>query len=67
MLATEYVLWGTAKGSPSWAEEIITTAPSKDDPKLAKARAWAEAQGFTNIRLSCDDGTPPDFAATVRI
>lgn len=67
-MRTEIVLWGVPAGEPEWAEDIITVQP--DTPagraNIAKAKVWAIGKRMTGIRQSVNDGTPPDFAATVR-
>lgn len=64
---TEYVLWAVPVGDPDWYEAVITTAPTANDPKFAKAREWATANGFDRFRLARMDGVAPNFAATVAI
>lgn len=65
-MATEFVLWGVLPDDPDWAESVITTATSRDDPKLAKAREWAVAKGMRLIRLASSDmDVRPDFTKTL--
>lgn len=60
----EYVVWGTPKGAETWAEKIITS--TADAQHRDKAIAWAQANGFTNVRVSVwHSGDRPDFAATI--
>lgn len=44
----EITLWATRVGEPDWKEDIITS--TTDSEHLAKARAWAEANGFDRLR-----------------
>lgn len=60
----ESVLWATPKGAESWEEVLITS--TKDEKRLNDAKAWAEANGFTNLRVSeFREGELPDFTSTV--
>jgi cell division protein FtsN len=60
----EFVLWATPKGAESWEEVLITS--TKDKEHLKKARAWAKANGFTNLRVSeFKEGEMPDFKGTI--
>jgi hypothetical protein len=61
---TEFVLWATRIGAESWQEDLITSTTDKDH--LSKAKAWALANGFTNLRVSkFTEGDKPDFAGTI--
>ena len=56
------ILWGTAPGKESWAEDIITT----NEDRIEDAKKWACKNGFTNLRISeLIDGEPPDFIGTI--
>jgi hypothetical protein len=61
----ETVLWGTRKGDQAWDEQIITI--THDPEHLKRARTWAEANGFVNLRTREVDDETPNFAATVQI
>ena len=61
-----YVLWGTKKGDPAWAEQMIVD--TKDKNKLKAATEWAKKNGFVNLRvLGLDMSTEPDFFAACGI
>jgi hypothetical protein len=61
---SKIVLWGTPKGAKSWEEEVITETADKDH--LKKAREWATANGFINLReMNFNDGDKPDFIGTI--
>ncbi len=61
--ASETGLFAVRKGAEDWQEEIITTNPAA----IAKARAWAGANGFDRFRLATVSlATAPNFAAAVR-
>lgn len=55
----EWVLWACRKGAEEWQAELITSTSDKEH--LAKARVWAEANGFDRFRVSSFDGEKPDF------
>ncbi|MFA5401736.1 MAG: methyltransferase domain-containing protein [Dehalococcoidia bacterium] len=61
-----YVLWGTKKGDPSYAEQIITE--TKDKGHLEKAKKWAAENDFVNIRTMVHrEGDRPNFGSALRI
>lgn len=61
---TETTLWARKPDAEEWQEEIITS--SSDPAHVAKARVWAESQGFTHFRLSTfTPSERPDFARTL--
>lgn len=47
----------------NWQEQLITS--TSDKAKVAKAREWAQANGFNRFRESHFDGTAPDFTKTL--
>jgi hypothetical protein len=51
-----YVLWATPIGKPAHEECVITSSDDPRDPKFAKARAWALANGFDRPRFADTDG-----------
>lgn len=56
-----YVLWGTKKGEPSYAEQIITE--TKDKGHLEKAKKWAAENDFVNLRTMVHtEGDKPNFS-----
>ncbi len=57
------VLWGTRKGAPDWAEEIITTK----EEHIGAARAWATVNGFDRFRIAVIPDAPeaPDFTSCI--
>ena len=63
----EFVLWGTKKGDPDYAETIITTVGTRDVKnmgKIDKAKKWATENGFDRLRvakLNLDE--KPDFGS----
>jgi len=59
-----YVLWGTRKGEPKWAEQVIVDTANKD--KLKAATEWAKKNGFVNLRVvGIDMSEAPDFLAAL--
>lgn len=56
-MKTSKILWGTRKGAEDWQEELITDC----EERIPAASAWAKANGFDRLRISTDDGSPPDF------
>jgi hypothetical protein len=61
----EYILWGTPKDAQSWEEQVLTE--TKDKNHLQKAKAWAESNGFKNLRvLETFAGDKPDFIKTIK-
>jgi len=58
-MSTEYILYAVKKGAEDRQEEIITC--TKDKARLAKARKWAEEQGFDRFRTTTYSGEAPDF------
>lgn len=66
MSGETYVLWGTKKGDPSYAEQILTE--TKDKEHLARAKKWAVDNDFTGLRvLVHKEGDKPDFSNIFRI
>lgn len=58
----ELVLWATKVGEPDWAEQLITSGNAE---KVAKARSWAEANGFDRLRVSTFNWEKPDFVQAI--
>jgi hypothetical protein len=63
MIVSETVLWAVKVGDANWQEQLITS--TSDKAKVAKAREWAQANGFNRFRESHFDGTAPDFTKTL--
>lgn len=59
----ETILWATRIGNADWQEELITS--STDIAHVAKARAWALANGFDRLRESTYCGERPNFIGAV--
>ena len=64
-METETILYAVKIGNDDWQEEIITTQGARPGV-LAKARAWAESQGYDRFRVWTFDGSAPDFSNVVR-
>lgn len=62
--SVEMVLWAKRKGAEDWQTELITSTTSADH--LAKAKEWAIANGFVNLRVSeFRPGDKPDFIGAI--
>lgn len=60
----EMVLWATRKGDAPWQEQLITS--TTDPEHFRKAKQWAEANGFVNLRTSdFVPGEMPNFEKAV--
>ena len=58
----ESVVWATRNGDPEWKEQLITD----NQEHIQAATAWANTNGFYNVRVSrIDLMRKPDFAACI--
>lgn len=60
----EYVLWGRKQGEDAIDEKVITSTTSLEH--LAKAKAWARANGYPVLRVTTIDGKVPDFTTAIK-
>lgn len=55
------ILFAVRIGAEDWQEQLITERPER----IAKASAWALANGFDRLRIATIADGPPDFRATL--
>lgn len=63
-MRTEQTLWAVKIGDEDWQEVVITSTNSAE--RMAKAKAWAKANGYDRFRVVAFNWEKPDFGKAVQ-